>query len=665
LEQKVRSNMDIDSLTVNTIRLLSADSIQKANSGHPGLPLGAAPAAYALWARNMKHDPRNPDWPNRDRFVLSAGHGSAMLYSMLHLFGYGLTLDDLKNFRQFGSKTPGHPEYGTTPGVEMTTGPLGQGLASAVGMAAAEAFLAEKFNRPGFNIVDHYTFALCGDGCLMEGVSYEAASLAGALGLDKLIFLYDSNNISIEGSTSGVFEDDAAARFAACGWRALVVEDGNDVGAISAAIKTAKTQTGKPTVVIIKTQIGCGSPNKAGKSAAHGEPLGAEELRLTKSALGFDPDKSFFVPDEVAEHMEDAAARFSADFDRWNALMDGYKKAFPADYDEFWRWLRNEISLPEEFFEGTDSPAPVATRSASEKALNSACRFVPNLIGGAADLAPSTKSVMSGKDYFSRLNPGGANMRFGVREHAMGAVANGIALHGGLRPYVAGFFVFSDYMKPSMRMAALMKLPVIYVFTHDSIGVGEDGPTHQPVEQLSALRGIPGMTVVRPCDLSETFEAWRIALEKTDGPTAIILTRQNLPPLVAGRREARNGAYILRDCEGSPELILIASGSEASLACAARDELTRRGVAVRVVNMPSWELFEKMDKEYRDAVLPPTVRKRLAIEAASPLGWHKYVGLDGDIVSMPGYGESGPADKLFEKFGFTVANVVERALRLP
>ncbi len=653
--------MSLDALSINTIRFLCADQVQKANSGHPGLPLGITPAVYTLWSKVMNHNPHNPKWANRDRFVLSAGHGSSMLYSFLHMFEYGLTIDDLKNFRQLGSKTPGHPEYGHTVGVEVTTGPLGQGIANAVGMAIAEKHLSEIFNTPDFNLIDHYTFALCGDGCLMEGVASEAASLAGTLNLNKLVILYDSNNITIEGDTNIAFREDVKARFKAYGFDVFEVKDGNDTNEILDAIKKAK-ESANPAFVEIKTKIGFGSPNKQGKAAAHGEPLGVEEIRLTKEALGFGYYEDFHVPNEVREYMHETVAELSKKEELWNKLFEEYSKK-NADLAKLWDVYFGDDMVDllnnEDFWSNSGD---LATRVSSEVVLNKVAKLYPNLIGGSADLAPSTKTIMKGRGDFSAETPEGCNMHFGIREHAMNAIANGIVLHGGLRIYVSGFFVFSDYSKAAMRISALTNLPVINILTHDSIGVGEDGPTHQPVEHLTALRSIPNFTVIRPCDSNETSAAWYLAL-KRNSPSAIVLTRQNLRLLNETGKAALKGGYILRDSE-NPDIILMASGSEVSLVYDAFDKLVEKGLRPRVVSMPSMEVFEEQDEEYKESVLPKNIRKRLAVEAGVKTCWYKYVGFDGDIIGMDGFGASAPAGLLFEKFGFTVDNVVEKALSL-
>ena len=656
----------VDQLTINSIRILSAEGVEKAKSGHPGLPMGAAPMAYTLWAKAMKHNPADPNWVDRDRFVLSAGHGSMLIYSLLHLFGYGLSVDDLMNFRQWDSKTPGHPEYGHTAGVEVTTGPLGQGISNAVGMAMAERHLAAKFNKPGHEIVDHYTYALCGDGCMMEGISSEAASLAGSLKLGKLILLYDSNSITIEGSTELAFTENVGKRFEAYNWQVLRVEDGNDIDAIEAALAEAKKETGKPTLIEIITEIGYGSPAKQGKASAHGEPLGADNLLAAKEFLKYNTDEEFHVPQEVREHMKNIMEEGKQAQGKWNALWLSYKKEYPELAAEWEEWHTPELQvdlLNEEsywHFEGA-----TATRSSSGDVLNRLTKYLPNMIGGSADLSPSNKTVMKGKGDFSAEDYSGSNLHFGVREHAMAAIANGMSVHGGLRPYVATFFVFSDYMKGAMRLSALMKQPVLYVLTHDSIGVGEDGPTHQPIEHLAALRSIPNFTVIRPADSRETAAAYLSALTRTDSPTALVLTRQNLPLLEGSGPDALKGAYILSDSEKeTPDVILMATGSEVQLIVEAQKQLKEQGIDARVVSMPSWEIFEEQSEEYKENVLPKTVRARLAVEALTSFGWHKYVGLDGDVISRDDFGASAPADILFKEFGFTVENVVEKALKV-
>lgn len=658
--------MNIDQLTVNTLRFLSVEAIQKAKSGHPGLPMGAAPAAYALWAKNMKISPADSKWADRDRFVLSAGHGSALLYSLLHVFGYKVSIDDLKKFRQLDSITPGHPEYELTDGVEMSSGPLGQGIAGAVGMAIAETYLAAQFNKPGYDIVDHYTYAMCGDGCLMEGVASEAASLAGTLKLGKLILLYDCNNITIEGDTQTSFTEDVLMRYRAYGWQVLEVNDGNDVDAIDSAIKIAKRETEKPTIIKVNTKIGFGAPNKQGKASAHGEPLGDEEIVLAKENLGWEYNETFYVPKEVKEHIDEITAEGAKQKKAWEDMFAAYGKEFPELAEKWNVWHSDK--LPVDLLDDEDYwtyEGDIATRASSEKVLNKLSKLVPNLIGGSADLAPSNKSVMKDREYYSPENRTGSNMHFGIREFAMTVIASGMYLHGGLRPYIAGFFVFSDYMKAGLRMSALMQLPVISIFTHDSIGVGEDGPTHQPIEQLAALRSIPNYTVFRPCDSRETAAAWCAALTRTSSPTGIILSRQNLPLLDGTGKDALKGAYILKDSKKKvPDVLLMATGSEVELIYKAWDILQEKNIDARVISMPSWEIFEGQPAEYKESVIPSAVRKRVAVEAASDFGWHRYVGLDGDVISMLGYGASAPAGKLFEKYGFTVENVVETVLKV-
>ena len=657
--------MNIDQLSVNTLRFLSVEAIQKAKSGHPGLPMGAAPAAYALWAKNMRMNPADPKWEDRDRFVLSAGHGSALLYSLLHLFGYNITIDDLKNFRQLESNTPGHPEYDIERGIETASGPLGQGIAAAVGMAIAETYLAAQFNKPGYEIVNHYTYALCGDGCLMEGVSSEAASLAGTLKLGKLILLYDCNNITIEGDTSTSFAEDVLKRFEAYGWHTITVEDGNDVDAIDAAIKEAKAETDKPSIIKVITKIGYGAPNKQGKASAHGEPLGEEEIVLAKKNLGWDYEEQFYVPQQVRENVENIVKDGAEAEKDWEKMFEAYSKDYPESAEKWKKWHSGEIPdlLNDEAYWTYEGD--IATRASSEKVLNKLSKAVSNLIGGSADLAPSNKSVMKDREYYSPENRAGSNMHFGIREFAMTVIANGMYLHGGLRPYIAGFFVFSDYMKAGLRMSALMGLPVISIFTHDSIGVGEDGPTHQPVEHLAALRSMPNYTVIRPCDSRETAAAWYSALTRKTSPTGIILSRQNLPLLDGTGKDALKGAYILKNSKKEvPDVILMATGSEVELIYKAWDILQDKGIDARVVSMPSWEIFEEQNDEYKENVIPSSVKKRVAVEAASDFGWHKYVGLDGEVISMNGYGASAPAGQLFNKYGFTVENVVETVVKL-
>lgn len=657
---------ELDNLCINAIRILSADAIEKSQSGHPGLPLGAAPMAFTLWSK-MKHNGKNPSWDNRDRFILSAGHGSMLEYSLLHLFEYGITMDDIKNFRQVGSLTPGHPEYGHTKGVEITTGPLGQGICNSVGMAIAEAYLSEKFNRPSYNIVDHYSYAIVGDGCLMEGVSGEASSLAGTLGLGKLIVLYDSNNISIEGNTDIAFREDVAKRYEAYGWQVIKVDDGNDTDKISEAIENAKLETSKPSMIIVKNQIGFGCPAKQGKASAHGEPLGAENVKALKENLNWQLEPAFYVPDEVYSNMEKYISKGIEEEEKWNKLFEEYKKEYPELAEEYIKWFSGEIDKEaldsDEFWNFEDKP--MATRNSSGTIINKLTKIIPNLIGGSADLAPSNKTYMNGRGDFSAENRAGSNMHFGVREHAMAAIANGMYAHGGLKVFCATFFVFSDYMKGAMRLSSLMKLPITYVLTHDSIGVGEDGPTHQPIEQLAALRSMPNMTVFRPADSKETAAGWYYALTNGSTPTSLVLTRQNLPSYKESGKEALKGAYIIKDSKKEiPDMLLMASGSEVELVYKAADELLAKGIDTRVISIPSFELFDEQDEEYKEKVMPNSVRKRLAVEALSSFGWHKYIGLDGDIISLDTFGASGRADKLFEQYGFTVENVVNKAVEL-
>lgn len=658
---------NIDTMSVNAIRVLSADAIQKANSGHPGLPLGCAPAAYELWMNHMNHNPADPEWVNRDRFVLSGGHGSMLLYSLLHLFGYGdLSREDLMQFRQLGAKTPGHPEYGHTVGVEATTGPLGAGMAMAVGMAMAEAHLAAVFNQENYPVVDHYTYVMGGDGCMMEGISSEAFSLAGTLGLSKLIVIYDSNKISIEGSTDLAFTENVQMRMESFGFQTITVEDGNDLAAIGAAIEAAKADTERPSFITVKTQIGYGCPAKQGKASAHGEPLGADNVDAMKDNLGWPSKEPFYVPEEVYENFRKAAEQKAETEAAWNVMFAAYCQEFP-EMEALWERYHNaqagEALLEDASFWETDGKAD-ATRSLSGKMINKLKDVMPNLIGGSADLAPSNKTHMKDAGDYSKENPAGRNLHFGVRELAMAAIGNGLMLHGGLRAYVATFFVFSDYTKPMARLSALMGVPLTYIFTHDSIGVGEDGPTHEPVEQLAMLRALPNFHVFRPCDETETAAAWLSAVSSKSTPTALVLTRQNLTPMAGSSREALKGAYVLEDCEGTPDLILIASGSEVELAVKAKAVLDAEGRKVRVVSMPCMDLFEEQTAEYKESVLPKAVRARVAIEALSDFGWGRYVGLDGAAVTMTGFGASGPAAQLFKHFGFTVDHVVEVARAL-
>ena len=663
--------MKLDDLCVNTIRVLSAECVERANSGHPGMPMGAAPMAYVLWTKFLKHNPRHPDWFNRDRFVLSAGHGSMLLYSLLHLTGYDLPLSELFNFRQWESKTPGHPEYGLTPGVETTTGPLGQGFANGVGMAIAERYLAAAFNRPGYEIIDHFTYAIVSDGDLMEGISHEAASLAGHLGLGKLIYLYDDNHISIEGSTDLAFTETRTLRFEAYGWHVQQVEDGNDLDAIEKAIASAQKETRKPSFIAVRTHIGYGSPNKQDKASAHGEPLGKEELKLTKQKLGWPLEPEFHVPDEALKVFRAALEQGKAEETRWTYLFDRYRKAFPDQAKTMDQWMKRE--LPEGWEADLPAfpadPKGTATRAASGNVLNALAKRIKNLVGGSADLAPSNQTLIKGEGDFQAEQFGGRNFRFGVREHGMGAILNGMALHGGLLPYGGTFLIFSDYMRPAIRLAALMQLQVIYVFTHDSIGLGEDGPTHQPVEQLAALRAIPNLTVLRPCDAPETAEAWRFALNHRNGPVALVLTRQGVPVLdrsvFAPAAGLQQGAYVLADLpKGNPDLLLIASGSEVHIAIEAAKTLGQKGIPCRIVSMPSRELFDKQPESYRQHVIAPEIKARIAIEAGRTQGWWRYVGEKGDVVGIEHFGASAPYKVLYEKFGVTADRVVEKALKL-
>ena len=659
------SNIDIKS--INTIRVLSADGIEKAKSGHPGLPLGSAPIAYELFAHHMKHNPKNPTWANRDRFILSAGHGSMLLYSLFHLFEYGdLSLDDLKQFRQLDSKTPGHPEYGHTVGVEATTGPLGAGMGMAVGMAMAEAHMASVFNEDGFDIVDHYTYVLGGDGCMMEGISSEAFSLAGTLGLSKLIVFYDSNGISIEGSTDIAFTENVVERMKAFGFQTIEVEDGNDIEAIGRAIEEAKADKERPSFIKVNTIIGYGAGKKAGSASSHGEPLGSEALAVLKSGFGFNPDESFKVDDDVYANFKSVNEKNAKAEDEWNKLFKEYAAKYP-DKAELWEKYYSDIDKSlidnDEFWSWDEAPA--ATRNISGSIINRLKDIYPNIIGGSADLSPSNKTVMNNEGYIAKGDYSGRNIHFGVRELAMTAITNGILLHGGLRAYCATFFVFSDYTKPMARLSALMNIPTIFVFTHDSIGVGEDGPTHEPIEQLAMLRSLPNFNTFRPADAKETIAAWYAALVSKTTPTAIVLTRQNLPQLDGSGKKALKGGYIIKEASKAvADMILIASGSEVSLAIEAATELESEGIATRVVSMPCMDVFENQSKEYKEEVLPKTVRNRVAIEALSGFGWDKYTGLDGRVISMNSFGASAPQDLLFKKFGFTKENVVAAAKKV-
>lgn len=663
------NNKMLEQVAVNTIRILSIEAIEKAKSGHPGLPMGAAPMAYTLWTKFMNHNPANPAWVNRDRFVLSAGHGSMLLYSLLHLTGYDVSLDDLQNFRQWGSRTPGHPEYGHTPGVEATTGPLGQGIGMAVGMAMAERHLAAVYNRDGYDVINHYTYALCGDGDLMEGVAAEAISLAGHLKLGRLIVLYDSNDISLDGELAHAFSENVAKRFESYGWHVLRVDEGNDVEAISQAIVEAQKETERPTLIEVRTIIGFGSPNKGGKSAAHGAPLGADEVKLVREAYGWEHEL-FEFPEEIREHFIEVKTKGQQAEKEWQEKFDAYKKAYPELAEQFERAMRGELP------EGWDAQLPVftpedgkiATREASGKAINALAKAVPFFLGGSADLASSNKTAIKDEKHFKHGQYEGRNIWFGVREHAMAAAMNGMALHGGVKVYGGTFLVFADYLRPAMRLSALMDVPVIYVLTHDSIAVGEDGPTHEPIEHVPSLRVIPNMIVLRPADANETVAAYRFAVSRSKGPVSMVLSRQGLPVLPGTKEKAAEsvarGAYVLSDANGTPDIILLASGSEVSLAMEAKQKLEESGHGVRVVSMPSWELFEQQSQSYKDEVLPPNVKARVAIEMAHPLGWERYVGDKGAILGISKFGASAPGEKIMEEYGFTPENVVAIAERV-
>jgi len=653
-----------DKLCINTIRTLSIDAIQRANSGHPGLPLGAAPMAYVLWQNFLKHNPKDPTWADRDRFVLSAGHGSMLLYSLLHLSGYDLSMDDIKNFRQWGSKTAGHPESFVTPGVECTTGPLGQGCANGVGMAMAERHMANQFNRPGYDIIDHHTYILCGDGDLMEGLSAEAASLAGHLGLGKLIMLYDSNDISLDGPTSLSFTENVGKRYESYGWQVLRVEDGDsDLDGLHAALEAGKADTTRPTLIEVKTTIGFGSPNKAGSCSSHGSPLGDDEIALTKKALNWPSEESFFVPNEAAVRFSEGTEIGAANHANWQAMFDKWAAEFP-ELKKTW-----DTSLAGELPEGWDASLPTweagdkpATRASSGKILNHIAQQIPWFFGGDADLSCSTKTGLGADDSFNGQTGAGRNIHYGVREHAMGAIANGMAYHGGVRTYTATFFCFLDYMKPAVRLAALNNLPTVSIFTHDSIGLGEDGPTHQPVEHLASLRCIPNVVTLRPCDAAETAAAWKIALERNNGPSALVLSRQGLPELdrtgpCTSADNVKHGAYVLADSTGTPDAIIIASGSEITLALQAQEILKSEGKNIRVVSMPCWELFRAESAEYKESVLPKAVKARLAVEAGATFGWERWVGNKGKMLGVDRFGASAPASRILEEYGFTVDNL--------
>ena len=680
----LKPNRELEDRCINTIRILSADAVQNANAGHPGMPMGAAAMAYTLWTRFLKHNPRNPQWFDRDRFVLSGGHGSMLLYSLLYLSGYDLSLEEIKHFRKWGSKTPGHPERGVTAGVEVTTGPLGQGFANGVGMAIAEAWLAARYNRPGHKIVDHYTYAICGDGDLMEGVSQEAASLAGHLRLGKLIYLYDQNHISLAGATEIDFTEDVARRFEASGWHTRVAPDGNDIQDLASALREAQAEDQRPSLILARTHIGYGSPHKQDNFSAHGDPLGEEELQAAKKALGWPTIEKFYLPQDAVDYFRQAIPLGAQLEEEWQKRMDAYRQAFPKEAAEFEGIVSGKLAqnwdmdLPK----WKPSDKPIATRAAGGEVMNALAKRIPNLVGGSADLNPSTRTALKGLgDFQSReaSGPGtlgavggewgyaGRNIAFGVREHAMGGIVNGLAAHGGILPFSATFLMFSDYMKPAIRLGALSNLKAIYVFTHDSIGLGEDGPTHQPIEHLAGLRGIPGLTLIRPADPNETAEAWTYAVQH-NGPTLLVLTRQTVAHL--DRSEAKDpsvtrGAYVLADLEsGSPDVILIGTGSEVGLCVLAREKLKESGVRARVVSMPSWSLFEAQDGSYRESVLPRSIKKRVTVEAASPIGWHRWAGDEGTVIGAERFGASAPGQDVLAHLGFTAEHVAAAALRL-
>lgn len=654
----------IDTLSMNAIRILSADMIQKAKSGHPGLPLGCAGIAYELWTKHLNHNPADPEWLNRDRFILSGGHGSALLYSLLHLFGYGgLTKEDLQGFRQLNSKTPGHPEYRHTIGVEATTGPLGAGMGMAVGMAIAERHLSAVFNKEGFPVIDHYTYALGGDGCMMEGISSEAFSLAGTLKLSKLIILYDSNGISIEGDTDIAFTEDVEARMKAFGFQVIVVPDGNDLEAVGKAIEEAKADTTRPSFIKIKTQIGYGCPAKQGTAAAHGEPLGEDNIKEMRKALEWPLEEAFAVPDEVYAHYKEIASERASAEDAWKKMLDDYCAKYPEMKELMDTYFSGDAKKALDGIDGfwNKGEKAEATRNLSGQYINMMKNAVPNLFGGSADLAPSNKTYMNDMGDFSPATPEGRNMHFGVRELAMAAMTNGMVLHGGLHAYCATFFVFSDYIKPMARLASIMGIPAIYVLSHDSIGVGEDGPTHEPIEQLAMLRAMPNFHTFRPCDATETAAAWYSAMTSEKTPTAIVVSRQNLTPMPGSSKDALKGGYVIDDCDGTPEIILIATGSEVELAVGAKAELTEKGKKVRVVSMPCVDLFEEQDAAYKESVLPAAVTKRVSVEALSTFGWGRYTGLNGVNIGMTTFGASAPYKQLYEHFGFTVDAIVKAA----
>jgi len=660
----------IEQKGINTVRVLSADAVQKANSGHPGTPMALAPIGDVLWTKVMNYNPNDPEWPNRDRFVLSAGHACMLQYCFLYLTGYDVTLEDLENFRQLHSRTAGHPEYGLLPGIEVTTGPLGQGFANGVGMAIAQQYMASRYNKPGFNLFDYKIYAICSDGDIMEGVSAEAASLAGHLKLGHLIYLYDDNKITIEGETSIAFNEDVAERFQAYGWHVQSVADGNDTDAIHTAIINAQNETGRPSLIKVRTHIGFGSPNKVDTAAAHGAPLGKDEVRLVKENFGFDPDKSFVVADDVVDYYRSKGNSGVKKEQDWKDLYSKYKEKYPAEAAEY--ELLTAGKLPEGWKDSLPvfkpDPKGIATRKASGKTLNAVADKLPLLIGGSADLAPSTDTELDSFKSFSDENHGGRNFHFGIREHAMGAVLNGMALTKGMIPFGATFLIFSDYMRPPIRLAAIMKIRPVFIYTHDSIGLGEDGTTHQPVEQLIGLRSVPNMTVIRPADANETAQAWRIIIEFSGGPVALVLTRQNIPIIdqekYAKATNLEKGAYILSDCENEPQVILMGTGSEVHLLLEAQEKLKQESINARVVSFPSWEIFDKQSNDYKEKVFPKNIRKRLAVEAGSPIGWCKYVTDEGDVLGITKFGESAPGDEVMKEYGFTVENVVAKAKAL-
>ncbi|MBN9351046.1 MAG: transketolase [Chitinophagaceae bacterium] len=660
----------IEQSGINTVRVLAADAVQKANSGHPGTPMGLAPLGHVLWAKEMNYNPRNPEWPNRDRFILSCGHACMLQYAFLFLTGYDLTLNDIKNFRQLHSRTAGHPEYGLLPGIEVTTGPLGQGFANGVGMAIGQQMLAKRYNKPGLKLFDYKIFAICSDGDLMEGVSSEAASVAGHLKLGNIIYLYDDNKITIEGSTSLAFDEDVSSRFRAYGWHVQSVDDANDLASLAIAVENAKKETSRPSLIRVRSHIGFGSPNKVDSAKAHGSPLGEDEVKLVKKNFGFDPDKSFVVPDDVLKFYREKGKAGIKKEEEWNELFKRYKEKYPAEAAEY------ELLSSGKFADGWEKYLPsfeadlkgMATRKASGKVLNSISKYLPLLVGGSADLAPSTDTNLNEYESFTSENHGGRNLHFGIREHGMGAILNGMALTKGITPYGATFLVFYDYMRPPVRLAAIMKIRPVFIYTHDSIGLGEDGTTHQPIEQLAGLRSVPNLVTIRPADANEVSQAWKAALLHKDGPVALILTRQNVPVFDRSKVESaegvQKGAYVLSDCKGTPDIILMATGSEVQLILGAQEKLKEENINARVVSFPSWELFEAQNDKYKESVFPKSVRKRLAVEAGSSMGWHRYTTDDGDVLGIDKFGESAPGNEVMAEYGFTVENVVKRAKRL-